>query len=99
MAWATAVACLLWARGSGRRHRTGVDTAAGRKQALAGHAPEASAKPVMLSGSIRPDVAAPPESCKAVRTDLAQAVPAWPPGPPAWDDPWLALALHTPATT
>ncbi|NUP42169.1 MAG: alpha-galactosidase, partial [Streptomyces sp.] len=36
---------------------------------------------------------------KAIRTDLAQAVPAWPLGLPAWDDPWLALALHTPATT
>ncbi|KUN74473.1 alpha-galactosidase [Streptomyces canus] len=36
---------------------------------------------------------------KAIRTDLAQAVPAWPLGLPAWDDAWLALALHTPATT
>ncbi|CAM5293181.1 alpha-galactosidase [Streptomyces canus] len=36
---------------------------------------------------------------KAVRTDLAQAVPAWPLGLPAWDDEWLALALRTPATT
>jgi alpha-galactosidase len=36
---------------------------------------------------------------KAIRPDLSQAVPAWPLGLPAWDDPWLALALHTPATT
>ncbi len=36
---------------------------------------------------------------KAVRADLAQAVPSWPLGLPAWDDPWLALALRTPATT
>ncbi|AZP15132.1 alpha-galactosidase [Streptomyces aquilus] len=36
---------------------------------------------------------------KALRVDLPQAVPAWPLGLPAWDDPWLALALRTPATT
>ncbi|MEU7723148.1 alpha-galactosidase [Streptomyces tibetensis] len=36
---------------------------------------------------------------KAIRADLAHAVPAWPLGLPAWDDPWLALALHTPDTT
>jgi alpha-galactosidase len=36
---------------------------------------------------------------KAIRADLARAVPAWPLGLPAWDDPWLALALRTPATT
>ncbi|MEV3853763.1 alpha-galactosidase [Streptomyces sp. NPDC050095] len=36
---------------------------------------------------------------KAVRTDLPEAVPSWPLGLPAWDDPWIALALHTPATT
>ncbi|WP_217214645.1 alpha-galactosidase [Streptomyces sp. AC550_RSS872] len=36
---------------------------------------------------------------KAVRADLPQAVPSWPLGLPAWDDPWIALALHTPATT
>ncbi|MCQ9181346.1 alpha-galactosidase [Streptomyces sp. IBSBF 2953] len=36
---------------------------------------------------------------KAIRSDLAGAVPAWPLGLPAWDDPWLALALRTPATT
>ncbi|MEU1006563.1 hypothetical protein [Streptomyces tibetensis] len=36
---------------------------------------------------------------KAIRTDLADAVPAWPLGLPAWDDPWPALALHTPTTT
>ncbi|MFI9569429.1 alpha-galactosidase [Streptomyces rishiriensis] len=36
---------------------------------------------------------------KAIRSDLARAVPAWPLGLPAWDDPWLALALRTPATT
>ncbi|MCJ1676621.1 hypothetical protein MTF65_04520 [Streptomyces sp. APSN-46.1] len=36
---------------------------------------------------------------KAIRADLPQAVPSWPLGLPAWDDPWIALALHTPATT
>ncbi|MFE6092621.1 alpha-galactosidase [Streptomyces massasporeus] len=36
---------------------------------------------------------------KAIRTDLPQAVPSWPLGLPGWDDPWVALALHTPATT
>ncbi|MFI9848235.1 alpha-galactosidase [Nonomuraea sp. NPDC051941] len=36
---------------------------------------------------------------KAIRADLPQAVPAWPLGLPAWDDPWIALALHTPAAT
>ncbi|MER5935769.1 alpha-galactosidase [Streptomyces sp. NPDC001928] len=36
---------------------------------------------------------------KAVRADLPQAVPSWPLGLPGWDDPWIALALHTPATT
>ncbi|TDC15693.1 alpha-galactosidase [Streptomyces sp. 8K308] len=36
---------------------------------------------------------------KAIRPDLPTAVPAWPLGLPAWDDPWLALALRTPATT
>jgi alpha-galactosidase len=36
---------------------------------------------------------------KTIRADLPNAVPSWPLGLPAWDDPWLALALHTPATT
>ncbi|MER5227399.1 hypothetical protein [Streptomyces flaveus] len=36
---------------------------------------------------------------KAIRGDLATAVPAWPLGLPGWDDPWLALALHNAATT
>ncbi|MCX5058907.1 hypothetical protein OG895_02965 [Streptomyces sp. NBC_00201] len=36
---------------------------------------------------------------KAIRADLPQAVPSWPLGLPAWDDPWIALALCTPATT
>jgi alpha-galactosidase len=36
---------------------------------------------------------------KAVRADLPGAVPSWPLGLPGWDDPWIALALHTPATT
>ncbi|MFD5743598.1 alpha-galactosidase [Streptomyces massasporeus] len=36
---------------------------------------------------------------KAIRADLPQAVPSWPLGLPGWDDPWIALALHTPATT
>jgi len=33
---------------------------------------------------------------REIRPGLAQAVPSWPLGPPGWDDPWLALALHTP---
>lgn len=36
---------------------------------------------------------------KAIRADLPRAVPSWPLGLPAWDDPWIALALRTPATT
>ncbi|MER5202728.1 alpha-galactosidase [Streptomyces sp. NPDC002825] len=36
---------------------------------------------------------------KTVRADLPHAVPSWPLGLPAWDDPWIALALRTPATT
>jgi alpha-galactosidase len=36
---------------------------------------------------------------KVIRADLAQAVPAWPLGLPAWDAPWTALALHTPDVT
>ncbi|MGX1619349.1 hypothetical protein [Streptomyces sp. NPDC055506] len=36
---------------------------------------------------------------KAVRADLPRAVPSWPLGLPGWDDPWIALALHTPAAT
>lgn len=36
---------------------------------------------------------------KAIRADLPQAVPSWPLGLPAWDDPWIALALRTPDTT
>jgi alpha-galactosidase len=30
-----------------------------------------------------------------IRADLAVAVPLWPLGLPAWDDPWLSLALRT----
>ncbi|MER5639149.1 alpha-galactosidase [Kitasatospora sp. NPDC002227] len=36
---------------------------------------------------------------KAIRADLPHALPSWPLGLPAWEDPWLALALHTPAAT
>lgn len=36
---------------------------------------------------------------KAVRADLARAVPSWPLGLPVWDAPWTALALRTPETT
>lgn len=36
---------------------------------------------------------------KAIRADLPRAVPSWPLGLPGWDDPWIALALHAPATT
>ncbi|MCG5220323.1 alpha-galactosidase [Streptosporangium sp. KLBMP 9127] len=36
---------------------------------------------------------------KDLRADLPQAVPAWPLGLPAWDDPWIVLALRAPAAT
>ncbi len=36
---------------------------------------------------------------KALRADLPQALPLWPLGLPGWEDPWIALALRTPATT
>ncbi|MGW5423602.1 alpha-galactosidase [Streptomyces sp. NPDC003943] len=36
---------------------------------------------------------------KSIRADLPQALPAWPLGLPGWEDPWIALALRTPATT
>ncbi|MFI0924965.1 glycoside hydrolase family 36 protein [Streptomyces sp. NPDC021012] len=36
---------------------------------------------------------------KSIRADLPQALPAWPLGLPAWEDPWIALALRTPTTT
>ncbi|MFD9190166.1 alpha-galactosidase [Streptomyces phaeochromogenes] len=36
---------------------------------------------------------------KTIRADLPHAVPSWPLGLPAWDDPWIALALRTPAAT
>lgn len=36
---------------------------------------------------------------KAIRADLPHAVPAWPLGLPAWDDPWTALAMSTSSTT
>jgi alpha-galactosidase len=36
---------------------------------------------------------------KEIRADLPQAVPSWPLGLPAWDDPWVALALRTPTIT
>jgi alpha-galactosidase len=34
-----------------------------------------------------------------IRDDLATTTPMWPLGLPGWDDPWLALALHTADTT
>jgi len=36
---------------------------------------------------------------KAIRADLAHALPSWPLGLPAWEDPWLALAMTVPAAT
>ncbi|MFC0542794.1 alpha-galactosidase [Kutzneria chonburiensis] len=30
---------------------------------------------------------------KAIRADIPTAVPSWPLGLPAWDDPWIALSL------
>ena len=35
-------------------------------------------------------------AAKALRTDLVRSVPSWPLGLPGWNDPWVALALHTP---
>ncbi|MFD5403046.1 alpha-galactosidase [Streptomyces griseorubiginosus] len=56
-----------------------------------------------LPGELRPEARALVHEAvatyKTIRADLARAVPAWPLGLPAWDDEWLALALHTPATT
>ncbi|MFF4783460.1 alpha-galactosidase [Streptomyces griseorubiginosus] len=56
-----------------------------------------------LPGDLRPEARALVHEAvatyKTIRADLARAVPAWPLGLPAWDDEWLALALHTPATT
>lgn len=36
---------------------------------------------------------------KAIRGDLPGAVPLWPLGLPAWDDPWITLALRAPTAT
>jgi alpha-galactosidase len=36
---------------------------------------------------------------KDIRADLPHALPSWPLGLPAWDDPWVALALTVPDTT
>ncbi|MFF5289037.1 glycoside hydrolase family 36 protein [Paractinoplanes globisporus] len=36
---------------------------------------------------------------RAIRADLATAVPAWPLGLPGWDDRWLALVLRTDEVT
>jgi alpha-galactosidase len=36
---------------------------------------------------------------KTIRADLPQALPVWPLGLPAWDDPWIALALRTSGVT
>ncbi|MEW2401122.1 alpha-galactosidase [Streptomyces sp. NPDC046862] len=36
---------------------------------------------------------------KEIRADLPEALPLWPLGLPAWDDTWLALALHAPGAT
>jgi alpha-galactosidase len=46
-------------------------------------------------GSVRDAVAV----HRAVRGDLARAVPVWPLGLPGWSDPWLALALVAGDTT
>jgi alpha-galactosidase len=34
-----------------------------------------------------------------LRADLPGALPVWPLGLPAWDDPWVALAMRTPSAT
>jgi len=36
---------------------------------------------------------------KTIRTDIPTAVPYWPLGLPAWDDPWIALALRASTVT
>ncbi|MEV0235868.1 alpha-galactosidase [Nonomuraea sp. NPDC050786] len=36
---------------------------------------------------------------KDIRADLPRAVPSWPLGLPAWDDPWIALSLRAPVAT
>ncbi|MFF2145676.1 hypothetical protein [Kitasatospora sp. NPDC058190] len=36
---------------------------------------------------------------KSIRADLPRALPGWPLGLPSWEEPWTALALHTPTTT
>ncbi|MFD0525376.1 glycoside hydrolase family 36 protein [Paractinoplanes durhamensis] len=36
---------------------------------------------------------------RKIRSDLAQAAPAWPHGLPGWDDAWLSLALNAPGVT
>jgi alpha-galactosidase len=36
---------------------------------------------------------------KRLRADLASTIPFWPLGLPAWDDPWVALGLASPAGT
>ncbi|KOG17675.1 alpha-galactosidase [Streptomyces viridochromogenes] len=59
---------------------------------LSGHLPELGPEARAL---VHEAVAA----YKTIRADLAEAVPSWPLGLPGWDDPWIALALHTPATT
>jgi alpha-galactosidase len=39
------------------------------------------------------------ETYKAIRPDLAQAVPFWPLGLPRWADPRLALGMRAPGAT
>jgi alpha-galactosidase len=36
---------------------------------------------------------------RGLRADLPDALPLWPLGLPAWDDPWVALALRAPTAT
>jgi alpha-galactosidase len=36
---------------------------------------------------------------RSIRADLPHAVPAWPLGLPGWEDPWIALAMHSPDST
>ncbi|HWG12261.1 MAG TPA: hypothetical protein VG268_03210, partial [Streptosporangiaceae bacterium] len=52
-----------------------------------------------MSPAQRALVAGAIEVYREIRPDLARAVPLWPLGLPGWDDPWLALALHTPEVT
>lgn len=49
----------------------------------------------LLDAGQRESVRAAVRVHRAIRHDLAAAVPSWPLGLPGWDDPWLSLALRS----